>query len=115
MKRQALEEVIDKHIGSIKKCCDRLPGAFDQEDIHDLRVGYKKTRAFIRLLQLEKDAGDLQIPDKLKAVYQTGGKVRDMQLFLAELHTLPVVNDIPTCIARWKKQLFAYKEQTSSA
>lgn len=111
MKRLALKEVIDKHIGSIKKCCDRMPGCFDQEDIHDLRVDYKKTRAFLRLLQLEKDSGDLQLPDKLKAVYQTGGKVRDLQLFLTQLHALPVVNDIPTCITRWKKQLFAYKEQ----
>lgn len=115
MKRQALEEVIDKHMGSIKKCCGSLPGSFDQEDIHDLRVGYKKIRAFLRLLQLEKNSGDLQIPETLKAVYQTGGKVRDMQLILAELHTMPVVNDIPTCITRWKKQLFANKEQTMAA
>jgi CHAD domain-containing protein len=115
MERPALEEVIDKHTGSIKKYCERLPGCFDQEDLHDLRVDYKKIRAFIRLLQLEKDSGDLQLPDKLKAVYQVGGKVRDLQLFLAQLHTLSVVNDLPACITRWKKQLFAYKEQTVSA
>ena len=115
MKRPALEEAIDKHISSIQKYCERLPGCFDQEDIHDLRVDYKKIRAFIRLLQLEKDTGDLHIPQKLKAVYQIGGKVRDLQLFLLELNTLSVVNDIPNIIVRWHKQLFAYKEQLVSA
>src|SRR5688572_16440361 len=110
MKRQALEEVIDKHISSIEKYSERMPGHFDQEDIHDLRVDYKKIRAFIRLLQLEKGTGDLHIPGKLKEVYHAGGKVRDMQLFLVELHSLPVVSNIPNCIARWKKQLFANKE-----
>jgi CHAD domain-containing protein len=115
MKRQALEEVIDKHISNIEKHSDRLPGCFDIEDIHDLRVGYKKTRAFIRLLQLEKDTGNLQIPYKLKAVYQAAGKVRDLQLFLAGLHQLPVAQQIPESISHWNRQLFANKESTVSA
>lgn len=114
MKRQALEEVVDKHISNIEKHSDRLPGCFDKEDIHDLRVGYKKTRAFIRLLQLEKDTGDLQVPHKLKAVYQAAGKVRDMQLFLGELHQLPVVQQIPNSISHYKRQLFSNKEMAVS-
>jgi CHAD domain-containing protein len=115
MKRQALEEVVDKHISSIEKHTGRLPGSFDKEDIHDLRVGYKKTRAFIRLLQLEKDTGNLQIPHKLKAVYQAAGKIRDLQLFLAELHQLPVVQQIPESISHWNRQLFSGKENIVSA
>jgi CHAD domain-containing protein len=115
MKRQALEEVIDKHISNIEKHSDRLPGSFDKEDIHDLRVGFKKTRAFIRLLQLEKDTGNLQISHRLKAVYQTAGKVRDMQLFLAELHQLPVAAQIPGSLSHYNRQLFSDKENTVSA
>ena len=115
MKRQALEEVVIKHMGSIEKHSNRLPGAFDQEDIHDLRVGYKKIRAFLRLLQLEKDGGDLYMPDKLKGVYQICGKVRDMQLFLAELHTIKMATQLPASITRWCQQLFTYKEQAVSA
>jgi CHAD domain-containing protein len=115
MKRQALEEVVDKHISNIEKHSGRLPGSFDKEDIHDLRVGYKKIRAFIRLLQLEKDTGNLQIPHKLKAVYQAAGKVRDLQLFLFELHQLPIVQQIPESIAHWNRQLFSNKENTVSA
>ena len=115
MKRQALEEVVIRHIGGIEKHSNRLPGSFDQEDIHDLRVGYKKIRAFLRLLQLEKDGSDLHIPDKLKAVYQICGKVRDWQLFLAELHAIGVTAALPVSLTRWCQQLFTYKEQAVTA
>jgi CHAD domain-containing protein len=115
MKRQALEEVVIKHINSIEKHSNRLPGTFDQEDIHDLRVGYKKIRAFLRLLQLEKDGGGVHMPDKLKGVYQICGKVRDLQLFLAELHTIKMATLLPASITHWSRQLFTYKEQTVSA
>jgi CHAD domain-containing protein len=115
MKRRALEEVIDKHIGNIEKHSERLPGKFDKEDIHDLRVGYKKARAFIRLLKLEKDTGDLHIPHKLKAEYHAAGKVRDMQLFLDELHQLPVVLQIPNSLSFYNHQLFTNKEVAVSA
>lgn len=115
MKREALEEVIVKHINNIEKYSDRLPGSFDHEDIHDLRVNYKKVRAFLRLLHLEKDAGDLNVPGKLKSLYHHCGKVRDLQLFLIELHALPVAAALPVCIGRWKKQLFTYKEETIRA
>lgn len=115
MKRPALEEVVIKHIGSIEKHSDRLPGSFDQEDIHDLRVDYKKTRAFLRLLQLEKQGGDLRMPDKLKAVYQSCGNVRDLQLFMGEMQANAVAADVPLSITRWHQQLFSYKEQTVAA
>jgi CHAD domain-containing protein len=112
MKRKALSAVIIRHISSMEKHCHRLPGSFDPEDMHDLRVNYKKTRAFLRLLQVDKESGDLQVPDKLKAVYQNGGKVRDLQLFLAQLQAMEVAPALPVCIAHWNRQLFAYKEQT---
>lgn len=115
MKREALEEVVDKHISSIEKRSERLPGKFDKEDIHDLRVNYKKVRAFIRLLLIEKDTGDLHIPHKLKALYHDAGKVRDMQLFLDELHQLPVVFQLPHCNSHWNRQLFADKEDAVTA
>jgi CHAD domain-containing protein len=115
MKRQALEEVVIKHVNSIEKHSIRLPGSFDEEDIHDLRVGYKKTRAFLRLLQLEKASGDLHVPHKLKGVYQACGKVRDMQLFMGELQAIRVVPALPVSITRWHQQLFTYKEQSVAA
>src|SRR6266498_471691 len=108
MKRQALEEVANKYIHNIEKHSNRLPGSFDAEDIHDLRVGYKKIRAFLRLLQLESHAGDLQLPPPLKSVYQTAGKVRDIQLFLGEIHNTPVASALPSFINCYKQKLFTY-------
>lgn len=115
MKREALEQVVDNHISNIEKHSKKLPGSFDQEDIHDLRVNYKKVRAFLRLLQLEKDAGHLHIPVKLKSLYHHGGNVRDWQLFLAEIHDAGLAEKLPDCMHRWRRQLFTYKEQTVHA
>ena len=115
MNRQALEEVVIRHISSIEKNSNRLPGSFDQEDIHDLRVGYKKIRAFLRLLQLEKNSSHLNLPHKLKGVYQIVGKVREMQLFMGELQAIAVVAALPLSITRWHQQLFIYKEQSVAA
>ena len=115
MKREALEKVVDEHISEMEKHSNKLPGSFDQEDIHDLRVNYKKVRAFLRLLQLEKDAGHLHIPDKLKSLYHHGGNVRDWQLFLAEIHDAGLGEQLTECVHRWRRQLFTYKEQTVHA
>jgi CHAD domain-containing protein len=111
MKRQALEEVVNRYIEQIEKHSDRVPGNFDQSAIHDLRVGYKKIRAFLRLLQLEPDAGDLQMPLKLKAVYQSSGKVRDLQLFLEQIGNAADAALLPAYCKCCNQQLFACKEQ----
>lgn len=115
MKREALEEVVDRHIGKIEKYSKQLPGSFDQSAIHDLRVHYKKVRAFLRLLQLEKGVGDLNVPAKLRSLYHHCGHVRDWQLFLIELHSENVAAKIPACMHRLNQQLFTYKEQTVHA
>jgi CHAD domain-containing protein len=110
MKRKALEEVIHNHMDDIEKHCQRVPGSFDHDDIHDLRVGYKKIRAFLRLLKLERDAGDIQIPIRLKAVYQTCGKVRDLQLFIPQLKGVAVASALSSFINYYQRKLFTYKE-----
>jgi len=115
MKRQALEEVVIRHMDGIEKHSNRLPGSFSPEHIHDLRVEYKKIRAFLRLLQLEKDGSDLHIPDKLKSLYQICGKVRDWQLFLEDLHAIGITPALPVSLTRWCQQLFTYKEQAVAA
>jgi len=115
IKRKALEDVMSKHLHNLKKHSDRLPGRFDPEDIHDLRVEYKKTRAFSRLLQLERSAGDGALPHKLKALYQSCGKVRDLQLFLKELQTRDLAVAFPESVSRWEQHLFAGKEKAVQA
>lgn len=98
MKRQALERVIDEHVHKMKKHCEAIPGSFAANDIHDLRVEYKKTRAFLRLLKLK-------LPADLRALYQAAGKVRDLQLFL---ENFPIA---AACfIENRQRQLFHCKE-----
>jgi CHAD domain-containing protein len=115
MKRKALSAMMSKHLHNIKKHSDRLPGSFDPDNIHDLRVEYKKTRAFTRLLQLERSAGDGEMPHKLKALYQCCGKVRDLQLFLKELQTRDLGAVFPESVSRWQQHLFASKEKAVQA
>ncbi len=46
MKQAYLAAVIKKHGRRIKQYGEQLPGSFETEMIHDLRVEYKKLRAF---------------------------------------------------------------------
>lgn len=105
MKRQALEQVVNRHLHHIEKYGSQIPGSFAAEDIHELRVEYKKSRAFLRLLQTEPKAGDLSMPHSLRTVYKAAGKVRDIQLFLSR------INGPLTCFINcWQKRLFNCKE-----
>lgn len=82
MKRAYLADVIKKHGRRIRRYGKQLPGSFDPEVVHDLRVEYKKLRAFIRLLQEGKGARKLEMPVDIRNMYQAAGMVRDLQLFL---------------------------------
>jgi len=82
MKRAYLADVIRKHGRRIKRYCDQLPGNFEVEMVHDLRLEYKKLRAFSRLLQESKQGRHLIIPHEIKSVYHGAGRIRDLQLFI---------------------------------
>lgn len=85
MKKAYLADVIKKHGHRIKKYGGQLPGSFEPEAIHELRVEYKKLRAFIRLIQMDAGARHLDMSPAIKAVYQAAGRVRDLQLFLPKV------------------------------
>lgn len=114
MKRRELEAVVRNHGKRIAKHAKEIPGLFPVEDIHDLRVEYKKLRAFLRLVQLDPDAGrNLKMPADLKALYRSAGTVRDLQLFIPAVQTLHDENDsgIPIFMQNLRQQLFRAKEQ----
>lgn len=118
MKKAYLADVVRKHGQQIKKYGQQLPGSFDAEAIHELRVEYKKLRAFIRLLQAAgKDSSELVVPPKLKALYLAAGKVRDLQLFqqqvidFAQAHSL----SLPVFLQLLQQQLFRAKENLVKA
>jgi CHAD domain-containing protein len=85
MKKAYLADVIKKHGHRIKKYGGQLPGSFEPETIHELRVEYKKLRAFIRLVQMDAGARHLDMSPAIKTVYHAAGRVRDLQLFLPKV------------------------------
>lgn len=111
MKGKELEKVADKYVRSLEKYCRRIPGSFTIEDIHDLRVDYKRLRAFIRLCREEAHARHLQVPDQLREVYRAAGSVRDHQLFLARIVLFAKVQyALPGFTRCVQQQLFRAKE-----
>jgi len=113
MKRKYLEEVIDKHGHRIHKYGSQLPGHFEAEDIHELRLEYKKLRAFIRLVQMNEGASkQLIIPPAVKDLYHAAGAVRDTQLFRVHAAEWAAGQSIslPYYLRQLEKQLFAAKE-----
>lgn len=111
MKGKELEKVTDKYVRSIEKNCRRIPGSFAIEDIHDLRVDYKRLRAFVRLCKEEPRTAHLEIPDALREVYKAAGAVRDYQLFIAKITLYAkVAYALPAFTKCLQQQLFKAKE-----
>lgn len=94
MKKAYLADVIKKHGRRIRRYGKQLPGSFDPEMVHDLRVEYKKLRAFIRLLQEGKGGRDLEMPADIRNMYHAAGRVRDLQLFVPQVAAKEAVDGI---------------------
>lgn len=112
MKRAYLAEVIKKHGRRIKKYSEQLPGSFETEMIHELRVEYKKLRAFMRLLKMDPRTRHLIMSPDFKTLYAAAGEVRDLQLFLPKVITRTEENNIPlpVYIQHLQQRLFKAKE-----
>lgn len=114
MQLKYLEDVINKYCHKMAEHAASIPGKFDNEDIHELRVNYKKLRAFVRLLQEDPDSGkQLAVPHDIKEVYQAGANVRDRQLFLDFLYKSikePTIL-LPQFLSGINKDLFKAKEK----
>jgi CHAD domain-containing protein len=114
MKRQELKQVTGRYTGQVKKYSCQIPGAFALEDIHDLRVAYKKLRAWLRLLQ--GGVGAVCMPAALKNLYRAAGTVRDEQLLLHMISTLVMPQQpLPVFTQYIQCRLFADKEQLVKA
>jgi len=114
MQLKYLEEIVHKYCHKLAEHANAIPGKFDKEDIHELRVNYKKLRAFIRLLQEDADSSKhLSIPESIKNVYQAGAEVRDRQLFLDFINASikNVTEALPQFVSGINKDLFKAKEK----
>jgi CHAD domain-containing protein len=106
MKKQKLAKVVRSYGKAIADNSRKIPGGFDVELIHDLRVAYKKLRAFVRLMQEEERS--LQMPDDIKLLYRSCGTVRDLQLVIEKLKEHQ--ETIPQFIKGLHHELFNAKE-----
>ena len=81
MNQEQIKHITNNHYRKLKKHIKIVNDDFDMEAIHQFRVGYKKLRAFLRMIsQLHEMAGEIKISKKLKKGYNISGSIRDLQL-----------------------------------
>lgn len=94
MKKLHPDKEIQKRLKAMRLCAEKVSLHFGEEDIHQLRVNYKKARALMRLCNGKKVKKLL--PSTLKDLYAAAGKIRDLQLhtktvkrYFKDLHSMP--------------------------
>ena len=80
MKGKAIIEIAEERFKTIHKLFHQIIKEFNVDDIHDFRVEVKKLRAFLRLLDSEKEIEGPLIPKLLKTFYGYIGIIRNIQL-----------------------------------
>jgi CHAD domain-containing protein len=81
MDKGQIKHITNSGYRKLKKCLKKISASFDAEAIHRFRVGYKKLRAFFRMLSQQNDAKrKIKIVSQLKKAYSISGAVRNLQL-----------------------------------
>src|SRR5215208_2934690 len=81
MEAHKISKIVESRFQKISSLADKIIAGFEIEDIHELRVEFKKLRAFIRLLRIELPGQrELRLPDRLKIFYHYTGNIRNLQL-----------------------------------
>jgi CHAD domain-containing protein len=87
MKREKIKRIIAEGINKLGHTA-RKSGDFENEHIHDFRVGIKSLRAFLRLLINYTGNSDYKLPGKIKTLYDIAGTIRDYKLELEKIAQL---------------------------
>ena len=89
MSERSLKYIITNHYREINKFIKKVNKNFHPESIHQLRVRYKKLRAFLRMVSVKNECGKkINLPKKLKNAYHIAGEIRDLQLQRQRLLTI---------------------------
>lgn len=117
MDRSHQQQVILVFAKQLRKHAHRIPGHFDRETIHQWRTGFKRLRAFLRLISAGKTRRSRLVLPETKTVYRVAGNIRDLQLFSDNLQReIPDLStQLPTYLFRLERQLFTAKEAWVSA
>ena len=113
MKRRELQSVASQYCRQLKSYGRKIPGSFNPEDIHDLRVVYKRLRAMMRMLHPAKRHPESLGLSEFVPLYQAAGVVRDHQVFIPKVTKLLSENKLqaPQYLAMLFKRLFPAKEK----
>lgn len=84
MNAENIHKIIALKVDYIHKCAS-YGMEISEEEIHELRVRYKKLRALLRLAAFVSGNGKGVMPRKLKHLYRAAGVVRDYQLHKKEI------------------------------
>jgi CHAD domain-containing protein len=81
MDKELLTYINNKLSSDLKKMADAFEEKIDVDTIHKFRVGYKKARAFTRMIALQNGTKTtIKISKELKTSYKIAGLIRDIQL-----------------------------------
>ena len=105
MNRNLLSEVIHIYSRHLHKLYQQIPGHFEAEHIHEWRVGYKKLRTFLRLMDTTAN-----FPSAFKHLFKASGEIRDRQLLLDSFPDQSKLA-LPVYLNRVGQELFQAKEQ----
>ena len=81
MNRKQLNHINNRQHKKLQEQFEKIADNCTIENIHQLRVGYKKLRAFVRMgSQRNETSREIKISKKLKEAYAVSGTIRDLQL-----------------------------------
>lgn len=95
MSRKTPQKITNDFYRHLTRLLKKVSTDFDKEDLHQLRVNYKKFRAFTRLLFFNSQDKRFKFSKKIKLLYHTGGCIRDYQLQQDRIKKLSKMKHLP--------------------
>ncbi len=81
MNHKHVKHIVHQFHKDLEKHFEKSIKNFDMEALHQLRLTYKKLRAFLRMISNGEDgSAGILIAKKIKKCYRVAGRIRDMQL-----------------------------------
>lgn len=112
MSRKTITKITRDFYRQLSHLLKKVSAGFGKDDLHELRVSFKKFRAFTRLLFTNTQDYRFKFSKKIKLLYRTGGCIRDYQLQQARIKKLSNMHDRPHAyISFLKKSIHSFQNR----
>lgn len=111
MIRKAVNKTVDKLYKRFSQQCQKFTKDFGKDELHELRVNYKKLRAAARMLMAAKSGERFGFPKKIKQLYHIAGCVRDYQLQYERILKVAPDNKPKTYLQFLKKSIRSFEKK----